>query len=65
MPSTVISSINYNAELLKLRVTFVSGMIYDYKEVPEEVFIALKTSGAKGVFLNQHIKGKYKFEKIK
>jgi len=64
MPSTVIKSIEFNVETSTLRVTFVSGIIYDYKEVPEEVHIALKTSGAKGIFLNQHIKGKYKFEKI-
>lgn len=65
MPSTVISSINYDAENATLRITFVSGMIYDYKDVPETVYHALKTSGAKGIYLNQHIKGKYKFEKVK
>ena len=55
---------NYNAETATLRVTFVSGVIYDYKNVPEEVYVAMKTSGAKGIYLNQHIKGKYEFEKI-
>ena len=65
MPSTVISSMNYNADTSTLRVTFVSGMIYDYKNVPEDVYIAMKTSGAKGIYLNQHIKGKYQFEKIR
>ena len=64
MPSTVIASMNYNAETATLRVTFVSGVIYDYKNVPEEVYVAMKTSGAKGIYLNQHIKGKYEFEKI-
>ena len=65
MPSTVISKINYDAATSTLRITFVSGMIYDYKNVPEEIYHALKTSGAKGIYLNQHIKGKYPFEKIK
>jgi hypothetical protein len=65
MPSTVISTINYVAATSTLRVTFVSGMIYDYKNVPEEIYEALKTSGAKGIYLNQHIKGKYLFEKVK
>ena len=65
MPSTVISSINYDAGTFTLRITFISGMIYDYKDVPEEVYIALKTSGAKGIYLNRHVKGKYLFEKIK
>ena len=65
MPSTVISSISYDAPSSTLRITFVSGMIYDYKNVPKNVYQALKTSGAKGVYLNQHVKGKYLFEKIK
>ena len=65
MPSSVVSTMQYDNTSGTLRIIFVSGMIYDYKNVPEEVYIALKTSGAKGIFLNQHIKGKYEFEKIK
>jgi hypothetical protein len=64
MPSAVISSISYDAATLKLRVQFTSGMIYDYLDVPEAVYIAMKTSGAKGIYLNRYIKGKYAFEKI-
>ena len=64
MPSTVIAHMHYNAETLTLRIVFVSGMVYDYKDVPEEVYKAMKTSGSKGIYLNTHIKGNYKFEKI-
>jgi hypothetical protein len=65
MPSSVVSTMSYDASTSTLRVIFVSGMIYEYKDVPEEVYIAMKTSGAKGIYLNQHIKGRYRFEKIK
>jgi hypothetical protein len=65
MPSTVISEMNYDAATATMRITFVSGMIYEYKDVPEEIYIAMKTSGAKGIYLNRNIKGKYPFEKIK
>jgi hypothetical protein len=58
MPSTVISSINYEDDSNTLRI------IYDYKNVPEDVYFSLKISGAKGIFLNQKIKGKFPFEKI-
>ncbi len=64
MPSTVVSAIHYNAANSTLRVIFVSGMIYDYKNVPEKVFKAMKTSSSKGTYLNQHIKGKYDYEKV-
>ena len=65
MPSSVVSAISYDASTATLRITFVSGMIYDYKNVPEETYIAMKTSGSKGIYLNQNIKGRYQFEKIK
>ena len=64
MPSSVVANMSYNAHTFTLRITFVSGMIYDYKNVPEEVYYAMKTSGSKGTYLNQHIKGNYEFEKI-
>ena len=65
MPSSVVFTISYDTATATLRIIFVSGMIYDYKNVPEAVYQAMKTSGAKGIYLNQHIKGKYQFEKIK
>ena len=64
MPSTVILKAEYNSATGKLRITYVSGMVYDYKNVPEEIYKAMITSGAKGVYLNRHIKGKFQFEKI-
>ena len=64
MPSTVISSMNYNVDTATLTITFVSGLVYEYKNIPEEIYTALRTSGAKGIYFNAHIKGKYDFEKV-
>lgn len=64
MPSSVISFIRYDAESETLRIGYVSGMIYDYKKVPEKVYLNMKAATSKGTFLNKHIKGKYEFEKI-
>jgi len=65
MPSAVVAAIKYDAHSSTLRVIYTSSMVYDYKNVPEEVFTAMKTSFSKGAFLNQYIKGKYAYEKIK
>lgn len=54
----------YNEETETLRIVYVSGMVYDYKNVPWEVYQAMKTSGSKGTFLNKHIKGNFEFEKV-
>jgi hypothetical protein len=64
MPSSVISVINYDAASLTLKITYVSGAIYEYRQVPETISKEMKASGAKGIYLNHHIKGKYPFEKI-
>ena len=65
MPSTVISDIKYDPASSVLRVRFVSGEVYEYKNVPPEIYTALKTSDAKGIYLNRNIKGNYPFEKLK
>ena len=64
MPSSVIAVMEYDPGSATLRIIFVSGMIYKYKNVPGTIYHALKTSDTKGIFLNQYIKGKYCFEKI-
>jgi hypothetical protein len=65
MPSSVVAAIKYDVSSSALRIIFVSGKVYDYKDVPEEVYTAMKTSVSKGIFFNEHIKGKYEYEKIK
>jgi len=64
MPSSVIKHIIYDAASATLRIVFVSGMVYDYKDVPENVYQSLKTSRSKGTYLNKHIKNNYHFEKV-
>ncbi len=64
MPSTVVSAIEYFSKTSTLRITFVSGTIYDYKKVPQKLYHELKQSSSKGTFLNKHIKGFYSYKKI-
>ncbi len=64
MPSSVVAAINYDEASSTLRITYVSGMIYDYLDVPESAYREMKASGSKGNYLNYWIKGKYKFKKI-
>ncbi|SFE84693.1 KTSC domain-containing protein [Chitinophaga sp. CF118] len=64
MPSTVVAHMKYDSVKQILRITFVSGLIYDYLHVPEYVYNRMKAAKSKGIFLNRHIKGKYNFEKV-
>lgn len=64
MPSTVVKSFEYNAATCTLRVVYVSGSIYDYKDVPEREYKMMKASTSKGRYLNKHIKPRYEFKQI-
>jgi hypothetical protein len=64
MPSTVVAHMEYDAAAQILRITFVSGLVYNYLHVPEHVYKNMKAATSKGTFLNTHIKGKYDFEKV-
>jgi hypothetical protein len=65
MPSTVIRSFIHISQTNILRITFVTGTIYDYLDVPVETYEAMKASFAKGIFFNENIKGKYECVKVK
>ena len=64
MPSTVIRSIEYNAANAVLTIVFVTGSVYDYFDVPQEVYEQFKSFREKGVFYNEQIKGKYRFARV-
>jgi len=64
MPSTVIAHMDYEPTTQTLTIRFVSGVEYEYLNVPEEVYQALKTSREKGVYLNQHIKKNFGYKKL-
>jgi hypothetical protein len=65
MPSSVVAAIKYDAFSSTLRIVYVSGAVYDYKKVPEEIYNEMKKASSKGEFLNKCIKPNYEFEKIR
>ncbi|UAY52870.1 KTSC domain-containing protein [Ferruginibacter albus] len=64
MPSSVISTTYYDSSTATLRIIYLSGAVYDYLNVPEKVFTAMRKAISKGSFLNKYIKGYYEFKKI-
>jgi ABC-type Mn2+/Zn2+ transport system ATPase subunit len=64
MPSTVINSMDYDPEAHTLKIGYVSGQSYLYKDVPETVYKELKASRVKGRYLRFFVKDKYAFEKL-
>lgn len=64
MPSSVIKYFSYDEATKTLKIIFVTGMVYLYKNVPEKIHKMLKASGSKGRYFNSNIKDKYKFQKL-
>ncbi|HEY0432605.1 MAG TPA: KTSC domain-containing protein [Chitinophagaceae bacterium] len=64
MPSAVIKSFEYDGTTGTLIITYVSGLVYAYDQVPEAEYAAFRTAFSKGHYLNAHIKGKYHYRKI-
>ena len=58
--SSVISAIDYDADLLILYIKFTSGAIYKYYRVPESVFNGLVNARSKGTYFNLRIKERYR-----
>jgi len=65
MPSSVIASFKYNQASATLRVFFWSGSVYDYKNVPGEVYEQMRRAASKGTFLNRNIKNRFSYKKVK
>jgi hypothetical protein len=65
MPSSVVAAIKYDVPSSTLRVIYVSGAVYDYKKVPQEIYDEMKSAFSKGEYLNKNIKPNYNFERIK
>lgn len=64
MPSSVIRRFSYDEPQRRLRVTFVSGDVYDYVEVPPEVEAAFRAAFSKGRFFASDIRDRYAFERV-
>lgn len=62
--SSNISSIGYDEPSQTLEVEFLNGAIYQYYNVPKNIYDQLMQQGSKGRFLNTYIKNAYPFSRV-
>ena len=65
MPSTLIRSFTYDEAAHRLEVEFVSGALYHYSDVPEDVAAGMRRAFAKGEFFNRYIRGQYAYSRVR
>ena len=64
MPSSAIADTEYDSERERLTVTFVTGRIYEYVDVPTEVAASFRSAFAKGTFFGSYIMDRYDFREL-
>ncbi len=64
MPSSIVDHIHYDRGSERLTVTFVTGGIYEYVDVPPEVAASFQSAHSKGTFFNGYIRDRYDFREI-
>lgn len=64
MPSSVIRRFSYDEPQRRLRITFVSGEVYEYDGVPPEVNDAFRAAFSRGRFFGPHIRDRYPFRRV-
>lgn len=62
--STNVRSIGYDPTSGTLEVEFQNSFVYQYYNVPAQVYDALMASPSKGQFLNSQIKNMYAFSRV-
>jgi len=62
--SSNIARFAYDATAHVLRVEFKSGGLYDYFDVPNNIFEGMKAAPSKGQYLAYQIKGHFRYARV-
>jgi len=62
--SSNVLSIGYDSEKMVLEIEFVSGLVYEYYDVPIHIYENLLASDSIGGFLHHHVKGFFSYSQV-
>ena len=65
VPSTTFSSLDYDPGREVLEAEFLHGGVYRYYQVPQGLWLDFLSAESKGGFFSQHIRGKYRYRKMR
>ncbi|WP_305759731.1 KTSC domain-containing protein [Brevundimonas sp.] len=64
MPSTVIRRFSYDEPRRRLRVTFTSGDVYDYFDVPPDLPADWRSAFSKGQFFAERVRDRFGYQLV-
>lgn len=59
LESTTLAWAHYRSDHNLLQLGFHNGSVYDYFDVPPDIYHALLASDSKGRYFNQHIRNRF------
>lgn len=59
--SSTLRDVAYDSERRRLVLTFISGSVYEYADVPATVARDLLQAESKGQYFNAHIRERYRY----
>ncbi|CAG4885623.1 KTSC domain-containing protein [Paraburkholderia saeva] len=62
--SSNVASIGYDTDSSTLEIEFNNGTIYQYFDVPDNIFEGLRSSNSIGGYLAANIKGVYRYSRV-
>jgi KTSC domain len=62
--SSSVASVGYDSKTQILEIEFHSGSVYDYEEVPPEVYQGLMKASSKGRYFANEIRGQYPSSRV-
>ena len=63
--SSNLARIRYDENTMTLEIEFMGGRVYQYFDVPVQVFEGLRNAvDSHGKYFNQHIKGNYRYARV-
>ena len=62
--SESIAAIGYDDDAEVLEIEFITGSVYRYRGVSQDVFEDFRQAASKGGFFNAYIKNAYAFEQV-
>jgi hypothetical protein len=63
--SSNLASFGYLVRSKTLEIRFNNGSVYQYMDVPRDVYEELQASESKGKFFHSHIRNSYAYKKTK
>jgi len=63
--SSNLLSVGYDSASNILEIEFKDGGVYHYSGVPENTYTGIMNAPSKGIYLNQHVKGRHQYKKVR